>query len=200
MQAGKTNSRLSMGRMVGLILIVVVVVVAANFLGMFPIAQDVAMEQAGSDTIGPPVSSQLALETPTPVNPRNLPVITVSDSNAGFSSPIETLLVKERKFVVLARFMLGNTLAEVRRGKGRIGAKYLLDGDVTPLTDDRPVTWQAKIILTETGTVVAKATVTGDVKNFEDLDRQVAELVQRLLASPALIESLSPAEKKSWGL
>jgi hypothetical protein len=43
-------------------------------------------------------------------------------------------------------------------------------------------------------------TVTGEVKSFDDLDRLSTKLLNQLLANPKMIDSLSPAEKKTWGL
>jgi hypothetical protein len=90
------------------------------------------------------------------------------------------------------------TEANPRNG---IGVKYLLDGWATPLDFAAgPATWQVRIFSTATGRIVAMETVTGEVKSFDDLDRLSTKLLNQLLANPKMIDSLSPAEKKTWGL
>jgi hypothetical protein len=105
------------------------------------------------------------------LNPRNLPVITVSDRNLLFSELMIHRLFQSRKFVVLEFALLGNTLAEIYKGRNGIGAKYLLDGMATSLEFPGTTTWQATIFSTATGQIVAMETVTGEVNSFGDLDR-----------------------------
>ena len=68
-----------------------------------------------------------------------------------------------------------------------------------PLVNQKHTTMKAKMVLTETGEVLAEKEVGGDVDDLAALHALTTKLIEALVTDPKFIASLSPAERKSWG-